>query len=361
MGESDTPSGRPDANRRPQKRAAGGGRKAISLALQGGGAHAAFGWGVLDRLLEDERISVEGIAATSAGAMNAACLAYGMTIGGRQAARRALAEFWERVADAAAWSPIQPSWYDRLTRNWGLEWSPAFLGFDMISRLFSPYEFNPLNLNPLRDALVASVDFKELQKTTSPVRLFLAATNVRTGKVKIFQRAEIAAEAVLASACLPFLFQAIEIDGECYWDGGYMGNPAIFPLIYECDSRDVVVVHINPIERPELPRTAREILNRVNEISFNSSLMREMRAIHFVTELIDAGEISRPGMKRMLIHAIAADDVMSKLGASSKLNADRAFLAWLRDHGRRQAEEWLARNFDHLGERSTVDIRAQYL
>ena len=202
--------------------------------------------------------------------MNAACLAYGMAIGGRQAARHVLAAFWERVADVAAWSPLQPSWHDRLTSNWGLEWSPAFLGFDMVSRLFSPYEFNPLNLNPLRDALVASVDFQKLQ--TSPVHLFLAATNVRTGKVKIFQRGEICADAVLASACLPFLFQAIEIDGEDYWDGGYMGNPAIFPLIYECESRDVVVVHINPIERPELPRTAREILNRVNEISFNSSL-----------------------------------------------------------------------------------------
>ena len=263
MGEFNKPSDRPDANRRAQSRNGGTGQKAITLALQGGGAHAAFGWGVLDRLLEDERINVEGISATSAGAMNAACLAYGMAIGGPQAARQTLAAFWERIADSAAWSPLQPSWSDRLTRNWGLEWSPAFLGFDMVTRLFSPYEFNPLNLNPLRDALVASVDFEELQKPTSQICLFLAATNVRTGKVKIFQGAEICAAAVPASACLPFLFQAIEIDGEHYWDGGYMGNPAIFPLIYGCDSRDIVVVHINPIERRELPRTARDILNRV--------------------------------------------------------------------------------------------------
>jgi NTE family protein len=212
--------------------------------------------------------------------------------------------FWERVADAVDWSPLQPSWFDRLARSWGLEWSPAFLGFDMVSRLLSPYEFNPFNLNPLRDALAASVDFEELQKPTSPVRLFLAATNVRTGKIKIFQGAEICAEAVLASACLPFLFQAVEIDGEHYWDGGYMGNPAIFPLIYGCDSRDVVVVHINPIERPELPRTARDILNRVNEISFNSSLSREMRAIHFVTNMIESGEVEQGRMKQMLIHAM---------------------------------------------------------
>ena len=232
--------------------------KAINLALQGGGAHGALGWGILDRLLEDERISIEGITATSAGAMNAACLAYGMAIGGREAARRVLSEFWGRVADAAALSPLQPSWFDRFSHNWGLEWSPAFLGFDMITRLFSPYEFNPLDFNPLRDALLASVDFEILQQPTAPVRLFLSATNVRTGKIKIFQQAEICAKAVMASACLPFLFQAVEIDGEYYWDGGYMGNPAIFPLIYHCESRDIVILHLNPIHRPEPPRIKEE-------------------------------------------------------------------------------------------------------
>jgi NTE family protein len=352
--------GNSDASRPSRQPPAPTKQKTINLALQGGGAHAAFGWGVLDRLLEDERIDVEGISATSAGAMNAACLAYGMAIGGRQAARQVLADFWKRVADAAAWSPLQPSWYDRLARNWRLEWSPSFLGLDMASRLFSPYEFNPINLNPLRDALVASVDFEELQKAISPIRLFLAATNVRTGKVKIFQGAEICADAVLASACLPFLFQAIEIDGEHYWDGGYMGNPAIFPLIYGCASRDVVVVHINPIERPELPRSARDILNRVNEISFNSSLMREMRAIHFVNNLVESGQLGG-GRKEMLIHAIAADELMTQLGASSKLNAERSFLAHLRDSGRSYAETWLDATFEHLGERSTVDIQSRYL
>ncbi|MBV8913921.1 MAG: patatin-like phospholipase family protein [Acetobacteraceae bacterium] len=339
----------------------GSGQKAINLALQGGGAHAAFGWGVLDRLLEDERIVIEGISATSAGAMNAACVAYGMATGGRQAARETLAGLWQRVADAAAWGLLQPSWYDRFMHNWGLECSPAFQAFDMISRVFGPYELNPLNLNPLRDALVACVDFRELRRETSPVRLFLAATNVRTGKIKIFHAAEICAEAVLASACLPFLFQAVEIEGEHYWDGGYMGNPAIFPLIYECESRDVVVVHINPIERPELPRTAREILNRMNEISFNSSLMREMRAIHFVSELIESGQLVGRKMKRMLIHAIADDALMGRLGAASKLNAEHGFLAYLREKGRASAEAWLGTTFAHLGERSTVDVQARYL
>jgi NTE family protein len=337
-------------------------QKTVNLALQGGGAHAAFAWGVLDRLLEDERINIEGISATSAGALNAACVAYGMAIGGRQAARSTLAGFWRRVADAACWSPLQPSWYDRLTRNWGLEWSPAFLGFDMVARLLSPYEFNPLNLNPLRDALAASVDFEELQKPTALVRLFLAAANVRTGRVKIFQGAEICAETVLASACLPFLFQAVEIDGEHYWDGGYMANPAIFPLIYNCDSRDVVVVHINPIERPELPRTAGDILNRVSEISFNSSLMREMRVIHFCNGMIESGQLEQGArVKQMLIHAISADDLMMQLGAGSKMNAERGFLAYLRDRGRSHADAWLRATFEDLGQRSTVDIQSRYL
>jgi NTE family protein len=361
MSERDGQPGKPDVPP-PSRRVTGATKpKTVNLALQGGGAHAAFGWGVLDRLLEDERIDVEGISATSAGAMNAACLAYGMAIGGRQAARHTLSAFWERIADVAAWSPLQPSWYDRLAQNWSLEWSPAFLSFDMLSRLFSPYVFNPLNLNLLRDALVASVDFGELRKATAPVRLFLAATNVRTGQVKIFQRAEICAEAVLASACLPFLFQAIEIGGEYYWDGGYTGNPAIFPLIYECNSRDIVVVHINPIERPELPRTARDILNRVNEISFNSSLMREMRAIHFINGLIECGQSEGGPLKRILIHAISADELMMRLGAGSKLNADRSFLVHLRDSGRTHAEVWLQATFEHLGERSTVDIQSRYL
>lgn len=357
MSEADSQPADTDEERRSHGR---GARKTINLALQGGGAHAAFAWGVLDRLLEDGRVDIEGISATSAGAMNGACVAYGMAAGGRDEARRVLARFWGRVADLAAWSPLQPSWYDRVTRDWSLTWSPAFLGFDMIARLFSPYEFNPLNLNPLRDALIDAVDFGRL-RSASPIRLFLAATNVRTGRIKIFEGAEISAEAVLASACLPFLFQAVEVGGEHYWDGGYMGNPAIFPLIYGCDSRDIVVVHINPIERPELPRTARDILNRVNEISFNSSLMREMRAIHFVTDLIQTGQIEEGRMKRMLIHAICADELMMQFDTRSKLNATRDFLVHLRDNGRRYAGAWLQATFEHLGERSTVDLRSRYL
>lgn len=217
-----------------------------------------------------------------------------------------------------------------------------------------------MNYNPLRRVLEESVDFDHL-KRESAIKLFLSATNVRTGKVKIFENADISADAVLASACLPFMFQAVAIDGESYWDGGYMGNPAIFPLIYGCESRDIVVVHINPIERVETPTTARDILNRINEISFNSSLMREMRAIAFVTKLIDDGAIGASRMKRMLIHAIEAQDFMRELGVSSKLNCDWEFLTHLRNVGREHAELWLATQFDALGTRTSIDLEALYL
>ncbi len=335
--------------------------KAINLALQGGGAHGAFTWGVLDRLLDDERIAFEGISATSAGAMNAVVLAYGLTEGGRKGAQKALAGFWRRVSHAAAMSPLQPTWLDRLTGNRSLEWSPAFFALDMISRVLSPYQFNPLNNNPLREVLLQSVNFERLRSAQCPVKLFLSATNVRTGKVKVFENDVICPERVLASGCLPFLFQAVEVDGEHYWDGGYMGNPAIFPLIYGCDSRDVMIVHINPLERQALPTSAFEIMNRVNEISFNSSLMREMRAISFVTEMIDEDPAAHKALKRILVHAIAADDIMSELGAASKLNGDWEFLTYLRDQGRDHADKWLAANFDRLGRTSTVDIRKEYL
>ncbi len=345
---------------KPKRRAAHTTPKSINLALQGGGAHGAFGWGVLDRLLEEEHLSIDGVSATSAGAMNAALLADGLAAGGRDGAREALAKFWRKVANAAIFSPLQPSMVDRFFHNHSMEMSPAFMMFDIMTRLYSPYELNPFNHNPLRKALEDSVDFERLSRE-SPVKLFLSATNVRTGKVRVFKNSEISSDAVLASACLPFMFQSVEIEGEPYWDGGYMGNPALFPLIYDCESRDIVIVHINPIMRSETPKTARDILNRINEISFNSSLMREMRAISFVTRLIDDGTIADGAMKRMLVHSIDDEDFMRKLGVSSKLNPDWEFLTHLRDVGRDSAEEWLEANYDHLGERSTIDIADRYL
>lgn len=339
--------------------------KPVTLALQGGGAHGAFAWGVLDRLLEDERIGFEGVSATSAGAMNAAVLAYGLMRGGRDGGRRALAAFWRDIADTAAlYSPFRELTGLRALDGHSLDHSPFYLFTDMLLRVLSPYQFNPFNFNPLRDVLARHVDFAELREggeMSGALKLFLCATNVETGKVRIFPREEICIDAVLASACLPFLFQAVEIDGSPYWDGGYVGNPAIYPLIYECTTRDVVIVHINPIVRRGVPRTAAEILNRINEVSFNSSLMREMRAIAFVTSLIERGKVAPGEMKQMLIHSIRSDETMTRLGVSSKLNADWGFLTELRDAGRARADAWLAETFDALGERSSVELQTEFL
>ncbi|MGH7088790.1 MAG: patatin-like phospholipase family protein [Stellaceae bacterium] len=332
--------------------------KTINLALQGGGAHGAFTWGVLDRLLEEEALAFEGISATSAGAMNASVVAYGLTIGGRQGARTALDNYWRRISKAAAQGPLQPSWIDKITKDHSLRFSPAFMFFDILSRLMSPYELNPMNINPLRDVVQESVDFSVLNDPQCPYKLYLSATNVRTGKVKLFEKGELSVDAALASACLPFMFQAVEINGEAYWDGGYMGNPALFPLIYNCDSADILIIHINPLERNEIPKTASDILNRINELSFNSSLMREMRAISFVTRLIDQNLLNA---KRILIHGISDDQLMTHLGVASKLNADWEFVTHLRSVGRQRAEEWLAANYAKLGTESTVDIHAKFL
>ncbi|MEX0408280.1 patatin-like phospholipase family protein [Aquibium sp. LZ166] len=335
--------------------------KTLNLALQGGGAHGAFTWGVLDRLLDEDHLSFEGVVATSAGAMNAAVLAYGMTQGGRRGAQKALANFWRRVSHAAAFGPLQPSPLDRIVGSRALEHSPAFVVFDLVTRLMSPYQFNPLNFNPLRRVLEDSVDVDAIRKSRCSIKLHICATNVRTGKVKVFDNDAISIDAIMASACLPFLFQAVEIDGEAFWDGGYMGNPAIFPLIYSSASPDVLIVHINPIEREEVPKTATEILNRINEISFNSSLLREMRAIAFVTKLIDMKAAGAMDLKRIFVHGISDDEAMRKLSVASKLNADWEALTDLRDRGRERADEWLRGNHDAIGQRSSVDIEARYL
>jgi NTE family protein len=337
------------------------GKRTLNLALQGGGAHGAFTWGVLDRLLDEDKLSLEGVVATSAGAMNATVLAYGLVEGGRRGAQKALANFWRRVSHASAFSPLQPSLLDRLTGSRSLEYSPAFMMFDVVTRMMSPYQFNPVNFNPLRGVLEQAIDLDAVRAARCSLKLNICATNVRTGKVKVFSNDEISVDAIMASACLPFLFQAVEIDGEAYWDGGYMGNPAIFPLIYACSTPDVLIVHINPIERSELPRSAMEIQNRINEISFNSSLLREMRAIAFVTKLIDSNMGKGLDLKRIFVHGISDDDTMKKLSVSSKLNADWEALTDLRDRGREKADEWIEENYRHIGKRSTVDIQERYL
>ncbi len=336
-------------------------RKPVALALQGGGMHGAFAWGVLDRLLEDGRLEIEGVSATSAGAMNAAVLAHGLLKGGSDGARQALHDFWRAVAQSAeSYNPLRLMPWLKGSHTFGLDHSPVYLMADIVLRILSPYQFNPHNRNPLREILGQHVDFAALRERC-PIRLYLCATNVETGKIRIFSGEDMSIEAVLASACVPTLFQAVEINGEHYWDGGFVGNPAIFPLIYNCATHDVVIVHINPIVRPGVPTTAADILNRVNEVSFNSSLMREMRAIAFVTKLIQQGKVDRGEMKEMWIHSIRSDETMATLGVSSKYNADWAFLCFLRDKGRTEAEAWLNENYDHIGQRSSIDIGKEFL
>jgi NTE family protein len=334
-------------------------RKPVNLALQGGGAHGAFTWGVLDRLLEDERLDIEAISGTSAGAMNAVAVAEGMVRGGPEAARDCLHRFWRAVSDAARGSPLRRTPLDMLMGNWNLDTSPFYLLFDILGRISSPYEFNPLNINPLRDLLDELVDFERV-RACEEMNVFVSATNVETGRVKVFERHELTADMVMASACLPLIYQAVEIDGVPYWDGGFMGNPALFPFFNASRSDDVIIVQINPITRTGVPRSAREILNRMNEITFNSSLLREFRAINFVSRLLDEGKLDSGSYKQVLVHRIEAEAHINPLGASSKLNAEWAFLQHLHTIGRRAAEDWLAENFDHLGRRSTVDLRTMY-
>jgi NTE family protein len=327
----------------------------IDLALQGGGSHGAFTWGVLDRLLEEQRLRIAGISGTSAGAMNAAVLADGWTAGGAEGARAALDQFWRRVSRAAVLSPLQRSPLDRLMGQWTLDTSPAYLAMDLMTRVFSPYDLNLLGLNPLRGILAEVIDFERLAR--SPIKLFITATKVRTGRGKIFRNGEITPDVLLASACLPTMYQAIEIDGETYWDGGYAGNPTITPLVRETDAHDTILVQINPTERPEPPRKAAEILNRLNEISFNSALAKELRMIALLRQVVDAGGGEGARWAKMRTHRIKSD-LLTTFGASSKLNAEWDFVVLLRDEGRRAAGEFLDAHGDDLGERSTADLDA---
>ena len=331
--------------------------KKINLALQGGGAHGAFTWGVLDWFLEDSRFAIDAITGTSAGAMNAVVLASGMERGGEDGARTALESFWRAVSDEARFSPIQRSPLDVMLGQWSLDHSPSYLYFDVLSRFASPYEFNPLNVNPLRDVVDEIVDFDRVH-ACSGVKLFIAATNVFTGKIRVFSQAEVTLDAVMASACLPQLYQAVEIDGEPYWDGGYMGNPPLYPLFYQTETADVVLIQINPVERRQVPRSARDIVNRLNEITFNSTLLRELRAIDFVTRLIEDGKLSAEEYTKVHMHRISTSD-LKPLQASSKLNAEWAFLTELRDLGRQTARQWLDRHYDDIGKRSTIDVKSE--
>lgn len=338
--------------------------KPINLALQGGGAHGAYAWGVVDQLLEDGRLTLNAITATSAGAMNAAVIAYGLHLGGTEGARQKLQEFWRAVA--------------RIKESYGFFGMPipdfipgaeemgrilAYFTMENIYRAASPYQLNPMGINPLRDVLLETIDFDELNRCTD-IKLFITATNVQTGKAKVFQNPEICVDRVLASATLPNLYQAVEIEGEYYWDGGYMGNPSLWPLFYETDVQDLLVVHINPIVRNEIPKTPAEINNRINEISFNTSLLKEMRAIAFVQKLVSEGWLKKQHEDKLSdirFHSIRADHVFRSLGIESKYDTNWAFLEELRDIGRGEADQWLNAYYDDVGKQSTVNLHKEFL
>jgi NTE family protein len=344
---------------------------AINLALQGGGAHGAFTWGALDRLLEDGGIEIEGITATSAGAMNAAAVKRGWVMAGRDGAREWLERFWlkltgldgpcsEAVIDwLRAVSPA-PALTARL-----LEYSPAVVTADAITRVLSPYQFNPANYHPLRAVVEEMLDHDGFGSARGP-KLFINATNVRDGKPRIFVGREITADAILASACLPTLYQAIEIDDprtgrrEAYWDGGYTGNPALYPLFYRTKASDIVIVHINPLYREELPKTSSEIATRINEISFNASLLRELRNIDFVNRLIDRGAIAPETMRYNRVHSVSDDRLMNRLGIVTKMTISRTLLLQLKDAGRAAMDAFLAEHRAKLGRRSSLDLRAVF-
>jgi NTE family protein len=329
--------------------------KRINLALQGGGAHGAFTWGVLDALMEDGRLDVEAISGASAGSMNAVVYAEGFKRDGRAGVREALRTFWLSVSNEGVLTPLQRKIFDAWFGAFNLAGGPILQMVDALTHYASPYEFNPLNLNPLRDHLVKMVDFDAVRAETG-VKLFIAATNVRTGKAAIFTRDELTADKVMASACLPQLFQAVEIDGAAYWDGGYMGNPPLWPLTYESSSEDTIIVQINPIMRPDVPKTVREIQNRINEITFNGALLGELRAINFVSRLVDRGALHHSEYKRPRIHRIGGDGLLAMLSADTKSDTNWGFLTKLRDLGRAAARRWLAENFDAIGVRGTMNL-----
>jgi len=339
----------------------------IDLALQGGGSHGAFTWGVLDRLLEDPDLRIGGLSGTSAGAMNAVVLASGYGSGGRQGARQALSVFWEAIGRAGSRSPWGQTPLDALFEPWLPNGSPMLKFFDVMSRLISPYQLNPWNINPLRNLVEKHVDFDVIRSLEEP-KLFVNATNVSTGHNRIFRNADINLDAVLASACLPVLFHAVEIENEAYWDGGYVANPALLPLIAESEPHDLILIQINPVERPGIPRTAHDIIDRINEISFNSSLNQELRSVALIKRLLKEEEVSGHSYKAPLfaridslfLHRIEAQKEMRPLGASSKLSSNWSLISRLHDIGYQTADTWLTENRQSLGQRSTIELLDDY-
>ena len=324
----------------------------IDLALQGGGAHGAFTWGVLTRLVEDRSFEIVAISGTSAGAMNAVALAQGLAEGRPERVGELLGEFWQRVAEVAAFSPVQRGVIDRMLGRWSMDFSFGYVAAQQWQSMLSPYQWNPLNINPLRKIVEQTFDFDIVNSEAAP-KIFQSATNVRTGRRRIFRKGEISTLTTLASACLPSLYHAVELDGEHYWDGGYMGNPPLLPLLNESDGRDILLVQINPFVRDALPSNAAEIANRINEITFNASLIHELRTVGLLKQIIDDEGLERPAYVDGRLHAIPAAEAMLKLNVSSKMNPEPQFLRYLHDLGRAAAEHWLSEHAADVGLRSS--------
>jgi len=332
--------------------------KPVNLALQGGGAHGAFTWGVLDRLLEDGRIAFDAISGTSAGAMNAVLVADGFERGGRDGARERLHEFWLRVSRGGRMDPGLEV-LEEIMGFWRSSLQP-FAFFPRFATLTSPYRFNPLNINPLRDLLESLVDFDRV-RGCKEMRLFISATNVRTGKIRVFSGKEVTADAVMASACLPNLFKAVEIDGEDYWDGGYMGNPALFPFFEDKRTDDMLLIQINPVRRDHVPRTGAEIAERVSEITFNASLLRELRAIDFVNRLLAEHRLDASRYRPNRVHRIDASKALEKHSAATKMDTSWRFFQELHAAGREAAGDFLQDHYKDVGIRSTFDLREEFI
>jgi NTE family protein len=336
-------------------------KKTISIALQGGGAHGAFSWGVLDRILEDGRFEIEGLTGTSAGGMNAVAVVQGLMNGGPEEARRELRRFWKNISESGQTSFLNNRGpIDKMMGKYTMYHSPGYVVFDYLSRMFSPYELNPLELDPIKDVILKSFNFEELRKYKK-VKLYLCATHVFTGKLRIFGLDELRPECLLATACLPTIHTAVRVDDDYYWDGGFIGNPAFFPLIYDCESPDILYIQLNPTVRKKIPTTAREIADRLNEITNNASVVREMRAISFISDLIDSGMLDSKKIKRVYMHVVKDENVFQDLGWSSKLNTEWEFLTYLFEKGRDAAEAWIEEHYEDIGHKTTAQLEEQFV
>lgn len=326
-------------------------KKKVAIALQGGGAHGAFAWGVADKILEDGRLDILGVSGTSAGGMNAAAIVQGLIKGGPEQARATLKDYWRSMSELSKKiSPYAHNEVDKMMHSHNLNHSMGYWFMSQMQSVMSPYEFNPVNHNPFGDFVKDFFDFETIRYNNER-RIFLGTTHVKTGKIKVFTNKDFCADVLLASACLPFMFQAVQVDGEHYWDGGFIANPAIYPLIYECDCSDIIVVQLTRTHTENIPKTRFDIMDRLKEITYNGCMVHEMRAIYFVSKLIDEGKIKEGAIKRMNMHMIKNEDVFKDLNLSSALNTEWEFLEMLFKEGRKSAEKWLAANFDKVGTR----------